>query len=127
MHWCQGKRGRDAWDPRKLKGGSPAQPSPAALAGGEGCWGCVQRQPNVYAHVRGALLAVLAGTGYGSLFLGHELKRGEEVWSRLLCGLRDIQDLRSRSSPLFSFMCRDGEWMELGNGASDQMIRAREQ
>jgi hypothetical protein len=79
MHWCQGKRGRDAWDPRKLKGGSPAQPSPAALAGGEGCWGCVQRQPNVYAHVRGALLAVLAGTGYGSLFLGHELKRGEEA------------------------------------------------
>jgi hypothetical protein len=34
-----------------------------------------------------------------ALFLGHELKREEEVWSRL-CGLRDVQDLRTSGPDL---------------------------
>jgi hypothetical protein len=36
------------------EGAQPAQPSPEALAGvgGEGCWGCRRKQPNVYAQAR---------------------------------------------------------------------------
>jgi hypothetical protein len=48
------------------------------------------------------------------------------VWSSRCSGPQDLRTSGPDLAPVF-FMCRDGEWMESGNGASDQIVRAREQ